>query len=342
MPDSTSSNLPTPRDNKSLLSARGSTVINPDGGVHRRGNWDDVVQNTQSTVETEQKLTKKAETTDAATPSDIWENHSTNDDKSRSEGRVNNSASDEKESHPKIRKHKSASSETAEVPHTYTQSRTSTTVAGDASTEESALPQEDVSQQDTMQQADSLEKDEPFADGRESGDGHDRELQETLSSRLVRYGKAAVTSFVLPIVTPGKVTASMLTGKRENTVGTDIKTATPSLKRSIRFVYPAAEEVIPKDEHLLDTVSRQLGITKQEARVRLRSAVEKANKDATAHANAPGKLYTGRPTAIAKFVKHDTPTNTDSEIGVYINVKGGKALSFNPSDVLQVLGQYLS
>lgn len=99
------------------------------------------------------------------------------------------------------------------------------------------------------------------------------------------------------------------------------------------------------NEPLVQRVSRVLGISEHEAVVKLRGAVEEANKTASDQmhhdsSSTPGAVVA--PNSVARVIEHDQNTDIDDEFGVYLDVQGGKILSMNPDDVLQVLGQYLT
>lgn len=356
------------------------TVFEPAGGVHKHGNWDDVVQNAQKAVVPSAKSPIVSDTS----PSDIWEEKGISAPKVQEEPILppivpDHSAEPEPVEHPKIQLHKD--SVPAELPPDadstesepivepiVPETPTAPPVPAEAVETPEAANEQPV-QPATTTQTETPPSDEtitPAPQFTEVDTDHEAALQRSLSDRMVDFGKAAVTNIVLPLVTPGKITANMLLGRKQREpVAPAIpqpqaSQSAPSAKEhSIQFVSPMASAApvsqtqasnlnigrwVVKDdsERAVDIVAATLNISPQEAMKRLHTAVEKANQHAATAALQPGQKYTGRPDPVAEVIDHDPRTQDDDEIGVYIEVNGGKVLSMNPHDVLRLLDEFIT
>ncbi len=168
-----------------------------------------------------------------------------------------------------------------------------------------------------------------------STDPFEQELEDTFAARFARYGKTAVTALALPFLSSGRLTKSILKNGLPPRSNDSTQAEIPDFSTPIelpttqttKYTPPVAVANQNVDSSAIARVSNMYGISRHEALTKLRAAVTHANQQAGQE--------------VARILDHDPTIETDDEVGVYIDVEGGRALSLNSEDVMRVLSQFL-
>lgn len=319
-----------------MTNVRNATVIEPDGGVQKHGNWDDVVQNMSKGAPNN----KPGSLPEEKPPADIWDKHIKTDQEKHAE---------EQQAVPDIPiiKHKGAEpADTTPITPLAEESRLPTPGSVPAPTAQPPVqrpatvtdkmdehtkptlqiispPEKKTKPEQTSNIVDTAAK--------SLSKKHEKEVQGKLTTRLAHFGEAAVDAAVLPLVSTDDITTQLLIDGIDT--ADETTTQIEHEDSSSTGSDPAGssdDEAATKNMTLTEKVMRQYGIQAGEAVARVHEAVKKIN---AASQNTGGG-------EVARIIEGEQ--GGEETVGVYIDVNGGKVLSMNPDDVIAALGRFLA